>query len=318
VDNAFYQFLVKLLGNDILVELKDQSMYDYLEMFRDFEIKKRTIKPESENKVTMRLPAKILEIYESQVGQSLSKSILSSAFSSTVQIRGDKMQIHANVFKQFFQEAVDGIVEHTRQVLSESNIEIKILLLVGGFSENHMLQGKFREIFPEKTIISPPEAGLAVLKGAVLFGHKPHAIRSRLMKYTYGVDTNQPFIPGKHPDVYRRWIKDQLFCANIFDHFVLKDTEMEFGEVLSKTYSPEEEDATSGIGVYASTCAPEYTSHASVVKLGSIVLKYPNGGWPEDARIKVDMKFGGTEFTVSITDDWLEKTYTDSYDFLKQ
>jgi hypothetical protein len=38
--------------------------------------------------------------------------------------------------------------------------------------------------FPNKRIIIPEEAGLSVLKGAVLFGHKPDYIASRVMRFS--------------------------------------------------------------------------------------------------------------------------------------
>jgi len=319
VDNAFNQFLVKIFGNDVLMELKAKSMSDYLDLFRDFETKKRTIKPESDAKVNMRLPVMILEIFQEQVGQKLTKSLLTSNFADTVKISGDKMQIHMKIFQGLFAEALDGIVQHTREVLSNTDLDIPVILLVVGFSESLMIQTKIKETFKEKKVISPIEAGLAVLKGAVLFGHKPETIKARLVKFNYGCDVNKPFIEGLHPENFKKWIQEYhyLACTKCFDPFVHKGQEISVGQVLSQTYLPDEGDAKDGIGIYASSTTPEHISHPSCKKLGRIVLRYPNGGWPEGSKIRVDMKFGGTEFTVSITDDWLGKTYTDSYDFLK-
>jgi len=319
VDTAFNQFLIKLFGNDVLMELKHRCMSDYLDLFRDFETKKRTIKKESDAKVSMRLPVMLLQIYEEQIGQSFSNSLSSSNYADTIRIRGDKMSIDVNIFKQFFKEVLDGIIQHTKDVLFSTEADIQVILLVGGFSESAMVQSKFRELFRNKTIITPPESGLAVLKGAVLFGHKPQAIQSRIMKYTYGVDTNKPFIEGFHPQEYKKWSVEREYwaCNKCFDPFVSVDQEISVGQVISNTYFPNEDDARDGIGIYASTTVPEHISHPSCKKLGCIILKYPNGGWPKESLVKVDMKFGGTEFTVSITDDWLGKTYKDSYDFLR-
>lgn len=47
-----------------------------------------------------------------------------------------------------------------------------ILVLVGGFAESPMLQAAITNAFKDKKkVIVPRDAGLAVLKGAVLFGH---------------------------------------------------------------------------------------------------------------------------------------------------
>jgi activator of 2-hydroxyglutaryl-CoA dehydratase len=46
--------------------------------------------------------------------------------------------------------------------------------MVGGFSECELVQDAIRDkIRSSITLIIPEEAGLAVLKGAVLFGHQP-------------------------------------------------------------------------------------------------------------------------------------------------
>jgi hypothetical protein len=43
--------------------------------------------------------------------------------------------------------------------------------MVGGFSESTILQEHIKKGFPDKNLFIPKEAGLAVLKGAVIFGH---------------------------------------------------------------------------------------------------------------------------------------------------
>jgi hypothetical protein len=49
--------------------------------------------------------------------------------------------------------------------------------------------------------LAPEDAELAVLKGAVLFGHKPDYIVARIARYTYGVEVDDYFNPDIHePD----------------------------------------------------------------------------------------------------------------------
>jgi hypothetical protein len=56
--------------------------------------------------------------------------------------------------------------------------------MVGGFSESPMLRNAVETAFPNRTLIIPEEAGLAVLKGAVLFGFEPRIISTRICKAT--------------------------------------------------------------------------------------------------------------------------------------
>lgn len=48
--------------------------------------------------------------------------------------------------------------------------------MVGGFSESPITLDVVKNAFPTKRVIVPEEAGLAVLKGAVLFGHQSNSV----------------------------------------------------------------------------------------------------------------------------------------------
>jgi hypothetical protein len=66
-------------------------------------------------------------------------------------------------------------------------------------------------------IINPDDCSLAVLKGAVLFGHDPKAITSRISKFTYGIVINQIFKEGFHPENKRQRYRGVDICDDIFD-----------------------------------------------------------------------------------------------------
>ena len=52
--------------------------------------------------------------------------------------------------------------------------------MVGAFSDCPIIQDAVYKAFPDNQIIIPEDAGLSVLKGAVLFGHRPDYSRSEL------------------------------------------------------------------------------------------------------------------------------------------
>jgi hypothetical protein len=72
---------------------------------------------------------------------------------------------------------------------------LKMIVLVGGFSGCKIIQENIKSFFPSHRVIVPEDAELAVLKGAVLFGHKPDYIVARIARYTYGVKTRRKFNP---------------------------------------------------------------------------------------------------------------------------
>ena len=82
-------------------------------------------------------------------------------------------------------------------------VDEESILMVGGFSESPMLRAAIESAFPNKRVIMPNEPGLAVLKGAVIFGHSSGEIVSRISKYTYGIKMYSYFDPARHPESRR-------------------------------------------------------------------------------------------------------------------
>ncbi|XP_062596442.1 heat shock 70 kDa protein 12B-like [Saccostrea cucullata] len=323
VDDAFYQFLAKLMGNDVLTTLKNESMDDYIGLFRDFETKKRTIKPDLEDKISITLPFRLLELFKEQTDETLAEALPQTRFAKkvTYNTKAAKLRVDPEIFKDFFRETLTGIIQHITEILNSFEGEsVSKILLVGGFSESPMVLKAIKELFPDKKVIAPADPGLAVLKGAVLFGHTPSIISSRVCPFTIGFEVNTPFIEGKHRNDYKikRKTDGTPMCQHIFEILVREGEEVPIGHKVENTYTPSEEDAIKGIGVYQSSSRnPTYTTEKSCTKLGAIKLRRPNGGWSEDALIHAVLVFGGTRFDVALTDDCLDETYRDSYDFLK-
>ncbi|KAK3100172.1 hypothetical protein FSP39_015747 [Pinctada imbricata] len=322
VDGTFYQFLVKLFGNDVLQTLKKKHLDDYLGLIRDFELKKRTIKPslDTDSKITVRIPFHLNRIFKEQTGESLADALPNTNFASSVTFQGDKMRVQSQIFKDFFSDAVQGITGHVIDVLSSCpNFNITRVLLVGGFSESEMVLNALKEVLPDKRIIAPADPGLAVLKGAVLYGHATKAISSRVSQFTYGFEVFNPFIEGVHPECYKVIRPDgRVMCSNMFEKYVVAGQEVPVGYILERSFTPSDEDSEKGIGVYRSRSSnPTFITDRSCVELGKIVIKRPNDGWQEDAQLHVSMEFGGTEFLVKIRDDNLDNTYTQAFSFLK-
>ncbi|XP_052792108.1 heat shock 70 kDa protein 12A-like [Mya arenaria] len=129
--------------------------------------------------------------------------IAKSKFAGKVQFMGDKLRMDHEVAKGFFQMPIDRMVEKIKQLLDDPvNAGVEAIRMVGGFSDSPLLQDAVRSNFPKLMLVIPPEAGLAVLKGAVIFGHSPQVISQRVSKYTYGIETCIEFDKDEHPEEY--------------------------------------------------------------------------------------------------------------------
>ena len=98
----------------------------------------------------------------------------------------------------FFGGIVEKITSHVEGLLRDPKLaKCEYLFMVGGFSESRLLQNEMKKRFSKRLFI-PSDTQLAVLKGAVLFGHYPTEITSRIARKTYGYGTNAVFDPKIH------------------------------------------------------------------------------------------------------------------------
>ena len=98
---------------------------------------------------------------------------------------GDNMRFSADLIIKLFTPTIDSIITLMTNTVSNRFLNgvsnsVSNIVMVGGFSECPMMQDAVYKAFPDNQIIIPVKAGLTVLKGAVLFGHRPDYNRSEL------------------------------------------------------------------------------------------------------------------------------------------
>ncbi|KAK3586349.1 hypothetical protein CHS0354_027316 [Potamilus streckersoni] len=303
VDKAFTDLLTDIVGNDVMkeVDMKDKS--DLMDLFREFEVKKRNFKPDMEGKISMKVPIALAEICKAKRGTEIKDIIASTEkYKNRISWIGDKLRIEPDVATDFFQESCNAIVEHLESLFNEPEVQdVPTILMVGGYSESPILQDFVKTKFKQKKIIIPSDPGLAVLKGAVIFGHNPYSIAERICRYTYGMNTLVPFIHDIHP-LEKLYItdKDEEKCLDIFLKFaeigdpVRTDVPQYEGTHYPANY---EQDGVT-FSIYASTDRdPTYVTDESCIHLGTlnIDLQETVGN---DRPISVQISLSGTEIEV--------------------
>ncbi|CAC5413741.1 unnamed protein product [Mytilus coruscus] len=175
--------------------------------------------------------------------------------------------------------------------------------MVGGFSECNLLQNEIRKSFPGKRIIIPKDAGLSVLKGAVLFGHRPDYIKSRIMSRTYGVMTSLPFDPRKFDEKYRVVMDNEERCDKIFSLIASVDDSVEAGTKVEKSYfTPFPNQEKMDFNVYVSTEAiPCYVDEEGCKHLCTPTIIFPDI-CPDKRWVDVEFELGNTEIKMTAKD----------------
>ena len=304
-------------------QFEERHRDDYLDLLRDFEVKKKSIKPDMDDKITFKIPIALHETYREVNGRDFNRNMMSNQeLSQSVTFAGDKLRIQPEKVKALFAETCGQIVQHLKSIFRLHEVQrLDTILMVGGFSESPMLQEAIRKGFTNKQVIIPIDAGLAVLKGAVIYGHHPTAIVSRVSRFTYGIRMYTTFKPDEH-DAFRKVVIDgEAHCKDVFDKHVEIGEKVEEGIAFGeKSYVPVRRSGTAiDLNVFTSEeKSPKYTDDCT--KLGSlgVDLTDPEIITYKDKEILVKMIYGGTELGVEAKVVKTGKVVDAKFDFLGQ
>lgn len=305
-NEKFKAMLIKIIGAPLLMKFKKDNGSDFIEMMGDFERKKKSFKVDDNGNVVTRFPLSLKTLIEDELDSTIDEIIAESpSYKDKLYIKRDKMFITRDLFKSFFDECCNLTVEEIKGVLNHPRCEkSKAIMMVGGFSECELLRKAVKDAFPSLEVFIPVEGGLSVLKGAVIYGHNPRIVASRVCNFTYGVSLSVPFVTGKHPESKRYvWDKEQ-WCRHVFHVCYTVDEEVRIGEVrkieLNDTFvSPESQCRRSTpmkVEIYISDKAnPSFVTDEGCKKHAVIHVSPPGGRWPEQVMGYVELEVVGTE-----------------------
>ncbi|XP_062579769.1 heat shock 70 kDa protein 12B-like [Saccostrea cucullata] len=251
----------------------------------------------------MKIPATFSEWFEEYDHKEITDAIKESKYSNSMKWEGDKLRITQALFDSFFQPACAGIIDHVNHLLEKPNVRgTQTILMVGGFSESLILQARIRAAFPDFRVVVPNDAGLAVLKGAVLFGHNPRVIMARVAKYTYGFASFEKFNHKIHSKEKKISMNGKDFCKDIFDVHVRKGASLHIDEAQAKRpYEVNREDQTElDLELYVSYSdeVPKYVTDPGCHYLGTLKAQVPKPKKGTKHGVNVQLIFGGTELRV--------------------
>ncbi|KAK3580158.1 hypothetical protein CHS0354_030273 [Potamilus streckersoni] len=224
VNEKFISLLQEITGLSIWNEFSSNYKQDEHEFQMEFEHKKRIIGLDNgPKKLIIKMPSTLKDIWEKRSGMLVEENLsrLEGPLRGKVNISSNKLNFDASLLVEFFQEPVSGILKKARNVYQKSSCGMRIdaIILVGGFAQSDLVTTRVRDGLSDLRIpvVRPHSPELAVLKGAVLFGHNPNIMTSRVLRLTYGVGINVDFVSGKYDDKFKFETPDGKFYAmNVF------------------------------------------------------------------------------------------------------
>lgn len=309
VDNAFLQFLVRIFGAPVVREFLDDCKIEFLELLRDFDIAKAKVRPRQYNSLDVNIPPSLDRICrQKQNGNNLANVISKTVYRDKVKLHDNKFSIDGSMGNEFFRTVSLDIAKNIRQVLSHSAAKgIMYLVLVGGFANSPVVQEIIQHELEDATdiqrIIVAPDPELATLKGAVIFGHQPKRIFSRVIRYTYGLRKAKLFNPDLHANEHRVTLHGIEFITDVFSTFITAGTRAPVGFVSYDSLTTiEPYQKVIQIDIYYSTeVNPQFVTEKNCFVLGKIDYQVPNPS-KEERTIYIEFVFGDTELVMNITD----------------
>ncbi|XP_062589820.1 heat shock 70 kDa protein 12B-like [Saccostrea cucullata] len=180
VDKCFWKYIRKILDCDFET-LRKSYRTEMHDLWRSFEIKKRQVDSQKSQYVMLQIP--------SIIANKINSKKLSQ---DNVLLVRDKLKFPIQVFKDFFSSSVSSIQECLRGVVTD---DIHSILLVGGYAGCKEIKQAIKQTYPSIRLVCPPDSDLAVVKGAVIFGHNPAVISSRISKMWYGIQITPDISP---------------------------------------------------------------------------------------------------------------------------
>nr|XP_022286343.1 heat shock 70 kDa protein 12A-like [Crassostrea virginica] len=146
--------------------------------------------------------------------------------------------------------------------------------MVGGLSGSKIIQNALQETFPKCHFLIPDYPELAVLKGAVYFGHIPKAVSGRFARFTYGVKICRRFRPGEDQESKGIVDDEELLCHDIFFPIVRRGDEIKAGigySCKSKAFKPNQQKLC--VTVFVSCDGePKYIDDEGCKALGTLTI----------------------------------------------
>ena len=303
VDQQFQNLLDNVFGKDFMAEFRGSHPSDWLELMNDFEVKKRADRVMEGELTRIRLPANFINLLRHENGGDDNRIIRARYRVDELKISKDYLCLGSKIVKNLFEPAITSIVKHLKSLLKKKELRgIKLLFLVGGFSESPLLQARIREEFKRKySILIPHDAQTAVVKGAVMFGKRPNIVVERCLAETYGTGCYADFVQGYHDNEKMEYVDHKPKCKDVFSVLAREDEIIKIGQCkISSSFHPVRSKQTEVHFEFFTSTNPDvrYTTDAAVRQLpGSILLKSPDTSKGTKREIKLKLFFN-TEIKV--------------------
>ncbi|RIB23314.1 hypothetical protein C2G38_2171683 [Gigaspora rosea] len=287
VDKEFIKFLRRKVG-DSAVNLLYENHYGQLQyMVQEF--CRRVKLPFTGNR-------KDFKTYELDIEEVC--PVLKQYVTGTSKVKLEKddwiIDLEYEDVKNMFDPVVGKIIRLINGQLNASPGTCAAMFLVGGFSESKYLQTRIKQEFGDqvKNINVPKQPIAAIVRGALDYGLNMKTIKTRVLKWTYGIELSPQWKKGDPPE--RKISHGRI---NVFSKLVSRGTIVDVDQGFGKDLFPSIEDqSAASMKIYKTPALDgKYPDEPGMEKLGELILDFPDSHLGFNRKLEFTLSFGQME-----------------------
>ena len=303
VDKKYYELLDEIFGSDFMNTLKRDDPGTWLGMVVDFETKKRAANPSNKTGINLAISLQFAKMFEKYATEDVLERIKKKKHLG-VKFSNGMLRISSETVDEMYSHIMSGIENHVKGLLRENSVStVSKLFLVGAFGESGYTQELFTSQFSKDIdIYTPEEAGMCVMKGAVLFGHDTSAITGRISRFNYSIEEWVAFRPKKH-DPKRKVTINGTERVHRLETLIKRGQRINIDDVVTTTRQHNHPSNTCAHLILFCTENDETDDpkHPSVTRLEKITVDSPDVS-NKDRKMKVSLRFGQTDILFKAID----------------
>jgi hypothetical protein len=166
-----------------------------------------------------------------------------------VEFEFGKMVFSGEILRKMMKFSLEEIITYVTQVANNVKTlgqPINAVILVGGFASSNFMNDEIKVIIEERLgimIKRPTHCELAVLRGAVLFGHNEKILTLRVVRMTYSIGVTIPY-SSEYPEnkkIYltQEFVRKRSVCPTCVQRTRSKNRRLDICEqILSSRAQP--------------------------------------------------------------------------------
>lgn len=312
VNKNIIQWLDNIFGKDIMKQLEQEHRSDYMSLITNFEEKTRLLDFKGDKHICFLIPQFLKCCIEKGSGFSLEEHFAKLNISGVqVKKRGKLFLPLSLLLKTCFLPKAEDVFVELQQILTKHG-DIDCVLAVGGLAPSPAVVSEIQKYVKDIPVYAPFDPSLAVVNGAVLYGHDKNVIKARVCPYSYGIQSMRPFIEGKDDESKKVKQEGETWCKHTFRALYKAGDLVRLGEVRTydfmESFTDKNRQGRRDIPIHCVIFAsrdrePRYVTDPGCHEHGTLSIDPPNAGFPDQYECTIGFEFAGTEIIARIYEE---------------